>query len=118
MRPRAAGGRRGSRPRAFAAEIGRSPGSPKDEPSVAGDEAGRDQLLAERRSGDRLAIDLRDQELADATVVDERLQHSGRGRADVAIVRRRQDLDRSAAAFEVERGHAVDEDDIGTGGAL
>jgi hypothetical protein len=93
-------------------------GPTEDEAAVAGREAGGNQPLAERRRGDWLAVDLRDHELADPPVRDERPKRAGCRLANVWIVAGGKRLDRAAAAIDVQGRDTVDEDDVGACRAL
>ena len=91
----------------------------EDEAAIAGDEAGREQPLAGTATpptGD--AVDLADDELADAAVGDEAAERPGRGGRHGRVVGGGQGLERRAAALEVERRDPVDEHDVRAGRAL
>ena len=90
------------RPRAWA-KCRRSATGAENQPAVPGAEPGRDQPLAQRRLADGSAVDLRDDQLADSPIVDERVERPQGRVGDLRVVRRRQRLDRPAAALEVER---------------
>jgi hypothetical protein len=66
---------------------GQRPGG--DQPAVAGDEPGRRRAAPEAATRRRRAVDLRDDELADRTVVDERVERAQRRLGDLRIVRGR-----------------------------
>ena len=67
---------------------------------------------------ERPAVDLRHDELAEATVGDERSERAEGDLEDLRVVAGSEDLERGPAPFQVERGVAVDEDGVGACGTL
>ena len=74
--------------------------------------------VAHGDAADVVAVDLADDELADAPVGDERAQGPERGDRHGRVVGGGERLERRPAALEVEGGDAVDQDDVGAGRPL
>src|SRR4051794_21108111 len=90
----------------------------KREAPIAGDKSGVEERVPEPRAGNGLAVDLRDDELANAAVVHEigkRAQGEGQQLGDLGG---RKGLERGAASIHVEDRLAVDDGDVGARGPL
>jgi hypothetical protein len=74
--------------------------------------SGGQQSLAEARVADSLAVDLRDDELAYPSILNEAAEGTERRFGGFRIVGRGQSLDRRPATLDVDRRDAVNEDDI------
>src|ERR1700675_434100 len=88
------------------------------EAAVALAKTRRDQHLSEGRFCDWEPVDLGDDQLADPTIVNQSVKSPCRRLGNFRIVRGREGLDGPAAALEIDRRDAVDQDDVGAGGAL